>query len=472
MNDREKIAHILRRFGFGASEAELDYYEAKGLAGTIDLLLNYEQVDEGWDLPLERFSNQQGQLRIQSAQAWWIMRMCVTKRPLQEKMTLFWHDHFATSAAKVDVPMAMFKQNEIIRAGATGRFQNLLTTVSKDPAMLYWLDNHYNVAGKPNENFAREVMELFTLGIGHYEEKDIQEASRAFTGWTFGVGPQGRKLDRITPRSRFLLRDSEHDYGSKTVLGNTGSFDGEDIFGILCGQEQTAKYIATKIWSWFAYLQPEPELINGLSRKFYENGLDIKKLLREVMESPAFYSQKAIRRVYKNPIDFTVSTIRQLGVAVQLLESVKDAETTEVFRRVAPVFVTNQASKSMGLELFYPPDVDGWPSGSAWISSATMVERIKWADRLFAPPNRTPGQRGPQSLRLPIFHVMEEDPTPMGVAKALTSLFDAPMTPAKLDQLAKAASDASEGSITPQNANTVAVAVCRLIFGAPEFQFC
>jgi uncharacterized protein (DUF1800 family) len=366
----------------------------------------------------------------------------------------------------------MHQQNEILRAGATGRFQDLLTEVSKDPAMLYWLDNHYNVAGKPNENFAREVMELFTLGIGHYTERDVQEASRAFTGWTFGVGPAGRRLEKPNPRSRFIFRQADHDRGSKTILGNTGNFDGDDVLGILCGQEQTAKYLVTKLWEWFAYPNPEPELIANLSRQFYESGLNIKVVLRAILESPAFYSAKAVGKLYKSPIDFCVSTIRQLGIAVPLVEQIRQAESIDAPRRFGPAFIANIATKAMGMELLFPPDVDGWASGPAWISSATMVERIRWADRLFAPTARVQGQRGNFNLNTPAMPLFGDDPTPMGASKALVSLFDARMSGAKLEQLAKTAAEVSGGTVTPANANQVAIAVSRLIFGSPEFQFC
>lgn len=183
--DREKGAHLLRRFGLGASEAELDYYLKDGLNGAVDRLTEYESVDEGFNInPYDLQPEKAKNLPMPILTAWWIARMIATRRPLQEKMTLFWHDHFATSASKVKASEFMLQQNETLRQYATGNYRSLLTNMSKDPAMLFWLDNQENVRGKPNENFAREVMELFTLGVGNYSEKDVQEAARAFTGWS------------------------------------------------------------------------------------------------------------------------------------------------------------------------------------------------------------------------------------------------------------------------------------------------
>ena len=185
MTKEERIAHLLRRFGFGASFAEMEFYSPLGEDGTIERLIEYEKVPEGFDVSPARFAqeNQQGVelLRMPAVVGWWTLRMLSTQRPLQEKLTLFWHDHFAVSASKVNQPLMMLDYLNTLRAGASGKFRSLLLSVSRDPAMIRWLDNETNVKGKPNENFAREIMELFTLGIGNYTEADVQEAARAFT---------------------------------------------------------------------------------------------------------------------------------------------------------------------------------------------------------------------------------------------------------------------------------------------------
>lgn len=482
--DREKCAHLLRRFALGASESEIDYFLKDGLSGAYDKLLDYEKVDENFEFPLEAMQNNNGQVNMPAVQLWWVLRLLITRRPLQEKMTLFWHDHFATSAAKVQGPPLMYGQNELLRKNATGKFQTLLLEVSKDPAMLFWLDNQYNVRGKPNENFAREIMELFTLGIGNYTEKDIQEAARAFTGWTIGRANQRRRPNdqqappqQVRRNAEFVFRPVLHDAGPKTILGNTGNFAGEDVVGILVGNPQTSKYLTTKIWEWFAYPDPEPALVDRLAAKFRDSGLDIKVLLRAVMESSEFYSEKAERAIFKNPVDYVVSTVRQLGVGESLAARLKGQETLPR-GQIGPAIAVQQTLKAMGMELLFPPDVAGWDGGQAWISSATMVERIQWADRLFGVAGQTDrpgggggGGRGQRvQIRFPAWSILSGDPTPEGAVKTLESIFDAPLGNPQKPQLLEAAQKASGGRVTPANANQTAAAVTRLIFGSPQFQ--
>lgn len=483
--EREKGAHLLRRFGLGASEVELDYYlEGKGLPGAIDKLLNYETVEENFAVPIEAMANQNGQVNMPLVQLWWMLRLLSTRRPLQEKMTLFWHDHFATSAAKVQGPPLMHGQNELLRQHATGKFETLLVEASKDPAMLFWLDNQFNVRGKPNENFAREIMELFTLGIGNYSERDVQEAARAFTGWTIGRNNRPAQVNdqpvqQVRRNASFVFRPQLHDNGVKEILGNKGPFSGEDVCGILVGNPQTPKYITLKMWEWFAYPSPEPALIEKHTATFRDSGLDIKVLIRSIMESPEFYSDKAERAVFKNPVDFVIPTIRQLGVGEAAMEQIKGLEQVPRARLI-PAVAAQQSTKAMGMELLFPPDVAGWDGGAAWISSATMVERIQWADRLFGvagdPGGGRPGagQGGGRQqraqIRFPAWSILQQDPSPSGAVEKLVSVFDAPVSAAKKGQLVEAAQKESEGRVTQRNAGSVAASVTRLIFGSPEFQ--
>ncbi|MCO5298149.1 MAG: DUF1800 domain-containing protein [Fimbriimonadaceae bacterium] len=465
--DREKCAHLLRRFGLGASEAELDYYLQDGFDGAIDRLLDYESVQEAIDLDPSELANNNGQVNVPGLITWWGFKLITTRRPLLEKMTLFWHDHFATSAAKVNQAPLMYQQNEVLRKHATGDFRTLLLEVSQDPAMLFWLDNQFNVRGKPNENFAREVMELFTLGIGHYTEKDIQESARAFTGWS--IGRLNRQAEGI-PKATFLYRPALHDSGVKEFLGSKGNFSGEDVIGLLCGQPQTAKYLTGKLWEWFAYPDPEPALVDRLATRFRDSGLDIKGLLRDIMRSSEFYSAKAERKVYKNPIDFTVATIRQLGIGEATANAARSGQGQNLRGRLLPATAMATSASAMGMRLLYPPDVSGWEGGAAWISSATMVERIKWSDTLFGTVTPSPGSRR-LAIRFPAFGLFAKDPTPAGVVDTLLSLYDAPLAASKKPELVKAAEMASDGRVTQANANATGGAVSRLIFGAPEFQF-
>lgn len=467
-SDRDRCAHLLRRFGLGASESELDFYlQSGGLNGAIERLLNYEAVDEGFTANIADYIAKDPKVKnplpMGVVVSWWALRLLQTRRPLQEKMVVFWHNHFATSAEKVKVPMDMVQQNEVLRRNGLGNFKTLLKEVSQDPAMIFWLDNEYNVKGKPNENFAREVMELFTLGIGNYTEKDIQEAARAFTGW--GIGrPGSTAVEDVTERyRRYTFRPRLHDDGQKTVFGQTGAFTGEDILDMLCSKPECAAFIAKKMWSFFAYRNPEPELVQRLATAFQGAGLDIKALVKAIMTAPEFYSDRAQRSVYKTPVDFVVATSRQLGLGQVNQE--RAAENPRL--ALGPAARMVNVMKSMGMHLMYPPDVSGWEQGAAWITTATMVERIGWADTIFGATRGT--GRGSMALRLPVYQFLGTN-DPAGAVKAMLSIFDAPMPAAKVQTLVAAAQKVSGGTVTQENALETAHTIARLIFASPEFQ--
>jgi uncharacterized protein (DUF1800 family) len=234
-NPRSQVAHLLRRAGFGATEAELDQYTPLGFAGALDRLLNPEQVDDSaTDQLLAPLTTDLGDpKKIEAAKFWWLNRMLYTQRPLQEKLTLFWHNHFATANSKVNNSVLMLQQIQLFRDNGFGSFETLLQKVTRDPATLIWLDNRMNRKGATNENFAREVQELFTVGIGNYTEQDIKEAARAFTGHT---------LDRTF---KYTFNKNQHDAGEKTFQGQTGNFDADDILGILVRNPATARFITT-----------------------------------------------------------------------------------------------------------------------------------------------------------------------------------------------------------------------------------
>jgi uncharacterized protein (DUF1800 family) len=490
-NDAGQVAHLLRRFGLGASEAEVDFYGRDGYLGAVDRLLGYEDADSGVEVDPMAFAARNGAVNFRVMQALWYMRLVGTRRPLEERLTVFWHHHFATSGQKVDNPFVMDAHVRTLREHATGKFPRLLEAVSKDPAMLYWLDNQENVAGSPNENFAREVMELFTLGIGHYSEEDVKEAARAFTGWTYGPGgrvPRRSASDPPRRADRFLFWARSHDAGRKTVLGESDRLGGDDVLRILCSKRQTALHLVSKIWDWFVYPNPEATLVDRLAGQFIDSGLDVSVLLRAIMTSSEFLSEKAVRAVVKNPVDFTVSTVRQLGLGERLMESVRAAEkeperddngvNRALLRTLPPVVAVANACEAMGMDLMFPADVNGWKNGSAWITSSTVIERSKWADRLFGVSQASPRLQGgarPAMAGVQTYPLFESDPTPKGAVRAILSLFDAQPKPEDvpiLEQAAEAAAQgATGGAITPQTANGVARSVARLVFASPEFQF-
>jgi uncharacterized protein (DUF1800 family) len=350
---RSQIAHLLRRAGFGATEAELDQYTQLGLAGAVDRLLNPEQVDDSaTDLLLAPLAAELGDpKKIEAAKFYWFNRMLYTQRPLQEKLTLFWHNHFATANSKVGNSVLMQQQIQLLRTYGFGNFETLLQKVTRDPATLIWLDNRLNRKGAPNENYAREVQELFTVGIGNYTEQDIHEAARAFTGHT---------LDK---NLNYVFNPAQHDAGVKTFQGQTGNFDADDILGILVRNPATARYITTKLFSFFVYDSPDAPIIDRLAFTFVSTNFDIRSVLRDIFSGPEFLSPQAFHGQLKQPVDYVIGSLKSLNV-----QNI-GPDVTQVLRR-------------MGQDLLNPPDVSGWKYGPGWINSTTLFERFNWGNRL------------------------------------------------------------------------------------------
>ncbi len=285
--------------------------------------------------------------------AWWLQEMLATPSPLTERMTLFWHNHFVSSQQKVRIARLMYGQNALLRAHALGNFGTLLHAAAKDPAMLVYLDSAQNRRGQPNENFAREVMELFTAGEGKYTEADIKEAARAFTGWS---------VNRET--GEYLFRPGAHDYGNKTVLGQSGRFDGDAVLDILLAQPSTAEFITGKLWREFVSPDPEPREVKRIAQAFRGSNYDIKVALRGVLLSDAFWARENRGTLVKSPVEFVVGTLRQLEIPPP---------------NGLPFAVL---AAGMGQNLFSPPNVKGWPGGNAWIDANTLLARKQFVDRL------------------------------------------------------------------------------------------
>ncbi|MBC5811158.1 MAG: DUF1800 domain-containing protein, partial [Candidatus Eremiobacteraeota bacterium] len=300
---QRQAAHVARRTGFGPTPAEVERLVGLGVDGSVDALLHPSEPETADFLAYPDSDKLfDPKTRNITAKMWWLDRMLRTKRPLVEKMTLFWHGHFATSINKVPANY-MVGQINLFRSQALGNFRTLLLSVSKDPAMLIWLDNRYNVAAHPNENFAREIMELFALGLGNYTEQDIKEAARAFTGWT---------LDK---NGAFFFRDAQHDPGMKTFLGRTGPWNGDDIVGIIVQQPIHQRYICRKLLEYFVYSDPEPELVDALAQTYALSGYDLAKTVGAIVRSNVFFSTRAYRALPKSPIEFAIGLLRYAGVA-------------------------------------------------------------------------------------------------------------------------------------------------------------
>jgi len=383
--------HLLARAGFGPTDAEVRSYAVLPRNEAVARLLRDTRTTTvtpppafaldtgplqrlGRDAtPEERKAYQQEQVRHGlELRAWWVQEMLVTPSPLTERMTLFWHNHFVSSQQKVRTARLMYVQNALLRANALGNFGTLLHAASKDPAMLVYLDSAQNRRGQPNENFAREVMELFTLGEGHYSEQDVKEAARAFTGWS---------LDRET--GQYLFRPGVHDAGAKSVLGRSGNFDGDAVLEILLAQPSTAEFVTAKLWREFVSPDPDPREVKRIAQSFRNSNYDIKVALRELLESDAFWAREHRGTLVKSPVEFVVGTLRQLEV---------EPPSGLPFAILAA---------GMGQNVLSPPNVKGWPGGNVWIDTNTLLARKQFVDRVARADEAGPQMATPSLMQSP-----------------------------------------------------------------------
>ncbi len=372
-------AHLLNRAGFGGTPAEVEKLAAMKPADAVAYFVEYEKFPVSlagpeWAKPdpdrVEKYraireanpEDRQKMVReIQRTQReqlmelrnWWLERMVSGQRPLQEKLTLFCHGHFATSVEKVRNPYLMWKQNDLFRRNAMGNWLTMLVEVGKDPAMLVWLDQAQSRKEHPNENFAREVMELFALGEGHYTEKDITEAARALTGWSFN------RVDE-----EFVDRPFFHDRGEKTIFGETGYYNGQDFLEMVVAQPQSARFITGKLWTFFAGEPPSDELLTALAATFRNNNNTFKPVLQTMFLSEEFYSPSVVRNQVKSPVQWLVGSVRVLE------------------RPLPPPLVSYGLMRNLGQELFAPPNVKGWDGGVSWITTNTLLARYNEAATL------------------------------------------------------------------------------------------
>ncbi len=370
--------HLLNRSGFAASDADIRTFAALSRAAAAERLLGTATgmaltpapawVDEAPIAPVKRQKMSQeermAELRRNVEHAfelreWWFREMLTTPSPLTEKMTLFWHNHFATSQQKVRFAPLIYQQNVTLRRNALGNFGTMLHEIARDPAMLIYLDGANSRKEQPNENFAREVMELFTLGEGHYSEQDIKEAARAFTGWS---------IDRET--GKFMFRRGIHDYGNKTVLGRSGNFEGDQILDMLLARPETAQFITRKLWREFISPEPDEAEVRRMAAIFQDSGYNIAKLMRTILVSDAFYAPQNRAALIKSPVEFVVGTLKTFDI---------EAGNLRPFVLVSAL---------LGQNVFAPPNVKGWPGGETWINTATLLGRKQLLDRLFRNEDR------------------------------------------------------------------------------------
>lgn len=485
LDTREKVAHLLRRFGLGASYPEVESYSRLGFDGALNKLLHYEGVDEDYNVSPWSFAfdNTKNMVSLDNSRfySWWASKMLLTNRPVQENLTLFWHNHFAVSGSKIEDGSQMLGYLDTLRENAIGNFRTMLGKVARDAAMVHWLDSDTNVKGKPNENFGREVMELFTLGIGNYSEMDVREAARAFTGWStkYSVNfpPKTPYVEQIrmnvaAGRPMYCFADCPelHDDGFKTVLGKRGQWTADDVFDILVHHPAHAPYLMKKMWTYFAYPNPDPKTIEKVCKVYVDNKFEIRPVLHYIATCDEFWSPEAMRSIVKSPVAYTISVCRQLGIKPALAKNANfnPALMEPVAGNLLGMgYFLCQVMQKQGLQLLFPPDVSGWRWGTHWITSASMMERARIGDYLFK-------QR--QGLVVPGLWkdvtAAYSPKTTDDIVNALVDWFDAPMDDQQKQILVKAA-DAAGGVkafAKPQTAGKVIDSVFALIASAPQYQ--
>jgi uncharacterized protein (DUF1800 family) len=390
------MAHLLRRAGFGATREELERYVTKGYEATVEELLHPEDAPpalEDEDLVRRYHVDENSLMLIESCQTYWLYRMINTRRPLEEKLALFWHGVFATGYTKLNHPKAILRQIEMFRRRGLGSFRTLLVELSRDPAMLFWLDNKDNHREAVNENYGRELLELFSMGVGNYTETDVRQCSHAFTGWTIrnaALHTARVARDSVWPYGRldwqFEYRTDDHDDTEKTFLGHRGAFNGEDIIDIICQQPATARFIARHLYNFFVADEPQvpawptvpprdPEAINTLVQALVSSGYEIRPVLR-VLFNADFFKNARFTKV-KSPAEMVVSTVRLTGG--HHFPAVEDVELA-------------LETGAMGQQLLDPPSVEGWHTGAEWINTASLMTRVNFAASRFADANQ-PGVR-------------------------------------------------------------------------------
>lgn len=441
--DIKKVGHLYRRAGFGATHSELEAALKAGPEKTVDALLQggggleqFEQDTNGWAQPFV-LANNGGRLRD-----WWLYRMLYTPHPLREKLTLFWHNHFATSNAKVQNAGFMLGQYQLMYRHALGNFRSLLVEMSRDPAMMKWLDTAGSKKGNPNENYARELMELFSLGIGNYTEPDIREAARAFTGWEL-------------KNDYGVFNPAQHDDGEKTVLGQTGKWKGADIVRICLEQKSAPYFIVGKLYRFLVSdtVPATPELLAPLAEQFRKSDCDFGALVKIILRSNLFFSETVYRTAVKSPVDFA------LGIA-RALEG--HMGTTALVA----------ALESLGQNLFNPPSVKGWDGGPTWLNGQTLLFRQNLALALTSTEDARFGRRtDPGALMRKYNRKTDEE-----IVDFLIRLFlqgdVPPESRSKLvDYLRQAKGRTVPVYWTDEDANDHRVrAVCHLVLALPEFQ--
>lgn len=391
-SDVELIAHLMRRAGFGATRDQLDAYAAKGYEATTEELLNPGEERRMGDDLIRRFHPElSGMMGPNASGENWLFRMATTTTPLQEKMALFWHGIFATGYPKVIHGKALSDQIRMFRRYGMGSFRTLLVELSRDPAMIIWLDNQDNHKDAINENYGRELLELFSMGVGNYTEQDIKECARSFTGWTIANREYMElrsQRDSDWPYGRiswhFEFHPEDHDDGEKEFLGQRGCFNGEDVIDIICQQQATARFLSRHMYSFFVANEPpvpewpdtpptDEQAIKQLSQAYLDSGYDITAMLRVLFNADFFKSRSTWYTKVKSPVELVAGVLRLTGEFDRPRREILDRQLQAVY---------------MGQFLNNPPSVEGWHEGTDWLDTGAVVERVNFATQQIGDENK------------------------------------------------------------------------------------
>lgn len=493
-----EAAHLLNRAGLGGSPSEIKTFHSLGRVVAVESLIQPREPVDAFPLPSwcnreqalatfkarrEGFRAEKREMRDLSpeevekkkreaiqqyqqesrrqgleAQAWWFNRMLATHAPLREKMTLFWHDHFATSIQKVKQPVLLMMQNDLFRQSALGSFRDLTQAILLDPAMLLYLDSQNSKKGMPNENFAREVMELFTLGEGNYTEQDIREAARAFTGYQIDLSD-----------GTVTHRKSQWDSSDKTIFGKTGPFDGKDVIQLIFEKKEAATFMAKKLWEFFVYEKPSDAALAALTEVFQKGDFQVAPLLREIFLSKEFYSEATIRSQIKSPIQYLIALLKQL----------------EITKPPLGFPITGQFQ--LGQVLFMPPNVAGWDWGQAWINTNTLLTRYNLAGFLTKGSGSEGNMMADEKMKIPRMgavkdkgfdwrgpdyeaiapRVLREKPEDL-VDSLIYRFFQCPIPDTARQSFIEYASSKKGAIFT----NSETAELCHLILSTPYYQLC
>ena len=345
--DSRRLGHLLRRCAFGSTTDRLEKWRGKRIGEVVDWLLNFDMQDDPFDSSVQNLEGFVNFTEPRAVASYWYYRMLNTPRPMQERIALFWHNRFATGAGKVENGRLMHEQVQTFRRLGLGSFRELAVAMGRDPAMLIWLDGQFNRKGKPNENYAREVMELFTLGIGNYSEKDVQELARAFTGW---------KVEN----EQAVFDEKRFDDGEKNILGQHRNFNSESAVDLLLSQPAASKHLSRNLLIEFVHPEPTDEQVDHYAKRLVSCDWNVKPVVREMITSRLFFSDWAYRSRIKGPVELAVGAGLAMG------------------GKVNADFLREQCSR-LGQNLLYPPNVKGWPGDKVWINANTVLLRFNFA---------------------------------------------------------------------------------------------